>query len=153
MNAGPTEPQEVPVDVMPPLPKDAPLPPPPPPAGDSSVPFANLRTFYHPASGVVILGLDWLAFGTDFFTGAIAIPIVCVLSFLVSFALVFAVQRKWTRDTVSAALGKSFLGAFLVGLAFPDHRNHARRRHLVLSGLPHHPVDMVRKIAERSAAR
>ena len=65
MSAGPNETQEVPVDVLPPIPKDAPLPP-PPPVNDSSVPFAGLRTFYHPASGVVILGLDWLAFGTAF---------------------------------------------------------------------------------------
>jgi hypothetical protein len=152
MNAGPSESHAVPVDVLPPIPKDAPLPP-PSPANDSSVPFANLRTFYHPASGVVILGLDWLAFGTDFFTGFIAVPLLCVLSFLVSFALIFTVQMKWTKDTAPTALGKSFLGAFLVGLPFPITGTILGAAILVLSGLPHHPVDVVKKLAEQSRAK
>ena len=84
MSAGSQETQEVPVDVLPPLPKDAyrcrhAV-------ECSPVPFPGLRTFYHPASGVVILGLDWLAFGTDLLTGLLAIPLICVLSFLVTFA-------------------------------------------------------------------
>jgi len=151
MIAGHPEIQEVPVDVLPPLPKDAPLPP--PPAPDRDAPFAGLRTFYHPASGVVILGLDWLAFGTDLLTGLLAVPAICVLSFLVSFALVLAVQLKWTKDTLPAALGKSFLGAFLVGLPFPITGTLLGAAILVLSGLPHHPVDMVKKLASNSAAK
>jgi hypothetical protein len=153
MNAGSSQAQEVPVDVLPPLPKDAPLPPPPPAANDSSVPFANLRTFYHPASGVVILGLDWLAFGTDFLTGFLALPAICVLSFLVSFALVLAVQLKWTKDTIPNALGKAFLGAFLVGLPFPITGTFLGAAILILSGLPHHPVDVVKRLAEKGTAK
>ena len=142
--------QEVPVDVLPPVPKNAPLPP--PPAADK-VPFENLRTFYHPASGVVILGLDWLAFGTDLLTSEMAVPVICVLSFLVSFAMVFAVQRKWGRDTVTTALGKSFMGAFLVGLPFPITGTMLGAAILALSGLPHHPVEAVRKIAARGSVK
>jgi len=138
--------QEVPVDVLPPIPKDAPLPP-PPPATQHGVPFEGLRTFYHPASGVVILGLDWLAFGTDLFTGLLAVPEICVLSFLVSFALVMAVQLRWAKDSLPAAFGKSFLGAFLVGLPFPITGTMLGAAILVLSGLPHHPVDLVKKLA------
>jgi len=148
MNAGSVNTQEVAVDVLPPVPKDAPLPP-PPPGANNTAPFENLRTFYHPASGVVILGLDWLAFGTDFFTGMLAVPVICVLSFLVSFALVYAVQVKWARDTIPAALGKSFMGAFLVGLPFPITGTLLGAAILALSGLPHHPVDAVKKLAER----
>lgn len=151
MSAGSTNTHEVPVDVLPPIPKDAPLPP--PPKVENNVPFENLRTFYHPASGVVILGLDWLAFGTDFFTGMLAVPVICVLSFLVSFALVYAVQIKWAKDTIPAALGKSFMGAFLVGLPFPITGTLLGAAILALSGLPHHPVDAVRRLAERGAVR
>jgi hypothetical protein len=150
MNAGSPETQAVAVDILPPVPKDAPLPPPPP---DPSVPFAGLKTFYHPASGVVILGLDWLAFGTDFLTGFLALPAICVLSFLVSFALVLAVQLKWTKDSLPVAIGKAFLGAFLVGLPFPITGTILGAAILVLSGLPHHPVDAVKKLAEKSMAK
>jgi hypothetical protein len=151
MNTGSTETQEVPVDVLPPLPKDAPLPP--PPLDDHKVPFEGLRTFYHPASGVIILGLDWLAFGSDFLTGFLALPAICVLSFLVSFALVFAVQLKWTRDGISSALGKAFLGAFMVGLPFPITGTILGAAILALSGLPHHPVDVVKKLASQGTAK
>ncbi len=150
MSAGPTPTQEVPVDVLPPLPKDAALPPPPP---ESPVPFAGLRTFYHPASGVVILGLDWLAFGTDFLTGFLALPAHCVLSFAVSFPLILAIQLKWTKDVLPAAIGKAFLGAFMVGLPFPITGTLLGAAILALSGLPHHPVDVVKKLAERGKTK
>jgi hypothetical protein len=147
MNEGAHETQEVPVDVLPPVPKDAPLPP--PPVNNHAVPFAGLRTFYHPASGVVILALDWLAFGTDYLTFFLALPVVCVLAFLVSFPLILAIQLKWTKDTLPAALGKAFLGAFMVGLPFPITGTILGAAILVLSGLPHHPIDMVKKLASQ----
>jgi hypothetical protein len=152
MSAGSPETQEVPVDVLPPLPKDAPLPP-PPPVSDSRVPFEGLRTFYHPASGVIILGLDWLAFGTDFLTGFFALPAICVLAFVVSFPLILAVQLKWTRDALPIALGKAFLGAFMVGLPFPITGTLLGAAILALSGLPHHPIDVVKKLAAQGTAK
>jgi hypothetical protein len=152
MNAGSPETQEVPVDVLPPLPKDASLPP-PPPASNHPIPFAGLRTFYHPASGVVILGLDWLAFGTDLLTGLLAVPAICVLAFLVTFPLLLAIQLKWTKDTFPAALGKAFLGAFLVGLPFPITGTLLGAAILALSGLPHHPVDVVKRLASQGTPK
>jgi len=152
MSAGSTETQTVPVDVLPPLPRDA-YQALPPQANNPAVPFEGLRTFYHPASGVVILGLDWLAFGTDFFTGFLALPVVCVLSFLVSFALLFVIQRKWTKDSPSAVLGKAFLGAFMVGLPFPITGTMLGAAILALSGLPHHPVDVLKKLAAHGTAK
>jgi hypothetical protein len=148
MNASSSEIRSVPVDVLPPLPRDAARQS-PPPVENQAVPFANLRTFYHPASGVVILGLDWLAFGTDFFTGFLALPEMCLLAFLASFALVLAIQVRWSKDNLPAAIGKSFLGAFLVGLPFPITGTLLGAAILALSGLPHHPVDAVKKLATR----
>jgi hypothetical protein len=150
MNAASHETQEVPVDVLPPLPKDAPLPPPP---VNNPIPFAGLRTFYHPASGVVILALDWLVFGTDLLTGFLALPWMCVLAFALSFPLVLAIQLKWTRDALPAALGKAFLGAFMVGLPFPITGTILGAAILALSGLPHHPVDVVKKLASQGTAK
>jgi len=151
MNAGSSETREVPVDVLPPIPKDAPLPP--PPVDDSKVPFAGLRTFYHPASGVIILALDWFIFGTDFVTGFLALPAMCVVGFLVSFPLVLVVQLKWTKDTLPAALGKAFLGAVMVALPFPITGTLLGAAILALSGLPHHPIEVVRKLASQGTAK
>ena len=148
MNGGSHETREVPVDVLPPIPKDAPLPP--VPKDDNNVPFAGLRTFYHPASGVVILALDWLIFGTDLLTDFLALPAMCVLGFLASFFLVLAIQMKWTKDTLPTAFGKAFLGAFMVGLPFPITGTILGAAILALSGLPHHPVEMVKKLASQS---
>jgi hypothetical protein len=75
MSVASSETRQVPVDVLPPLPKDA-YQSRTAPEGHA-VPFEGLRTFYHPASGVVILGLDWLAFGTDLFTGFLCQRFAC----------------------------------------------------------------------------
>lgn len=147
MNRGTSESQEVPVDILPPLPKDAYAPVPsaqPPPA-----PFEGLRTFYHPASGVVILGLDWLVFGTDFLTGFLALPVMCVLAFLVSFPVVYVIQLKWSKDLVGPALGKAFLGAFMVALPFPITGTMLGAAILMLAGLPHHPIEIVKRLAQQ----
>jgi hypothetical protein len=150
MSAGSSE--EVPVDILPPLPKDAHSTPstaqvqvPPPP-------FANLRTFYHPASGVVILGLDWLTFGSDLVTDFLALPLLCLLAFAVTFPVVYVIQLKWSKDTVGPALGKAFLGAFLVGLPFPITGTLLGAAILALAGLPHHPVDVVKKLASQTTS-
>ena len=140
-----TESRTVPVDILPPVPRDAYRQT--PPVGPKAVPFEGYNTFYHPASGVVILGLDWLAFGTDALTGFFALPELCVLSFLASFAAVLMIQVKWSKDKLPVAIGKSFLGAFLVGLPTPITGTILGAAILALSGLPHHPVEAIRRLA------
>ena len=149
MNAGESdEPQQVPVDVLPPLPKDGS----PPPASDTSSvlppPFAGLRTFYHPASGVVILGIDFLVFGLEAVSGFLDLPIMCALAFFTTLPLVWVIQSRWAKDENSTAFGKAFLGAFLAGLPFSIAGTMLGAAVLALSGLPHHPVEMVKKLAE-----
>ena len=139
-----TETRTVPVDVLPPVPRDVRRPT---SAEPNAVPFENYKSFYHPASGVVILGLDWLAFGTDALTGFLALPEMCVLAFFASFAAVLAIQVKWSRDKMPIAIGKAFLGAFLVGLPTPITGTMLGAAILALSGLPHHPVEAVRRLA------
>jgi len=145
MNAGSPEAQEVPVDVLPPLPKDAAQATSPTQSAAQPPPFAGLRTFYHPASGVIILGLDWLIFGSDLMTDFLALPVMCAAAFVITFPLVFAVQRKWSMNEVGPALGKAFLGAFLVAVPFPITGTLLGAAVLALSGLPHHPVEMLKK--------
>jgi len=144
MSAGSQEAQEVPVAVLPPLPKDAPLPPP-----SDKVPFAGLRTFYHPASGVVILGIDVLVFGPEMLSGFLDVPIMCALAFLATFPLVYLIQWKWAKNTMAASFGKAFLGAFLAGLPFSIAGTMLGAAVIALSGLPHHPADMIKKLVTR----
>ena len=139
----------VPVDVLPPVPKDAELPSPP----RERAPFEGLNTFYHPASGVVILALDWLLFGSDLMTDFLALPVMCVLGFLITFPIVLGIQRKWSHNNWTGAIGKAFLGAFMVGLPMPVTGTLLGAAILALSGLPHHPVDVVKKAISRSTAR
>ena len=133
----------VPVEVLPPVPREAELPT----ALRERPPFEGLNTFYHPASGVIILGLDWLIFGSDLVTDFLALPLMCVVAFVLSFPLIFAVQRKWSMNEVGPALGKAFLGAFLVALPFPITGTLLGAAILALSGLPHHPVEVVKRLA------
>jgi len=146
MSSG-AESREVPVDVLPPVPKEEIQ------AVPNRVPFEGLNTFYHPASGVVILALDWLIFGTDLFTGFLALPAMCVVGFLVTFPLVLAIQQRWSRDKLPNALGKAFLGAFMVGLPFPITGTLLGAAILALSGLPHHPVEAVKRLVSQATAK
>ncbi|MEJ0001188.1 MAG: hypothetical protein WDO13_19755 [Verrucomicrobiota bacterium] len=136
---------EIPIDVLPPIPREAREP------ATAPAPLADFGTFYHPASGVVILALDWLLFGTDLVTGFLALPEMCVLGFLATFVLVFRIQRRWSKDAAPRAFGKAFLGAFLVGLPMPITGTLLGAAILVLSGLPHHPVDVVRRFLARAS--
>ena len=148
MTPGSQEAQEVPVDVLPPLPKDAyGAPPPESQTATEPVPFAGLRTFYHPASGVVILGIDVLVFGPEMMSGFLDTPVMCVLAFMATFPLVYLIQWKWGKDTMSAAFGKAFLGAFLAGLPFSIAGTMLGAAVIALSGLPSHPIEMIKKIS------
>jgi hypothetical protein len=138
------ESKEVPVDVLPPLAKESARPI--SHAAPNAPPFSGLRTFYHPASGVVILALDWFAFGSDLVSDFLALPVVCVLAFLATFPVLYVIQRKWSLDTKPSALGKAFLGAFLVGLPFPITGTLLGAAVLALAGLPGNPVEALKKI-------
>ena len=149
METSPSTAREVPVDVLPPVPADAHSPW----ARPGEPPLAGLKTFYHPASGIAILGIDFLVFGTELFSGFLDTPFMCVFAFLVTFPIVFAIQKKWGGNPNSTAFGKAFLGAFMVGLPFPITGTMLGAAILALSGLPHHPVDAVKKLAARSMAK
>jgi hypothetical protein len=154
MSAGPSEVREVPVDVLPPVPRDAHQPPremtdPRVPAP----PFSGLRTFYHPASGVAILGIDVLVFGPEMLSGFFDLPIMCVLAFLATFPIVYVIQWRWAKNSPSVAFGKAFMGAFLAGLPFSIAGTMLGAAVIALSGLPSHPVEMFKKLTSSRAPK
>jgi hypothetical protein len=136
--------REVPVDVLPPVPADA---HPSLWAQKGEPPLAGLGTFYHPASGIAILGIDFVVFGTELFTGFLTTVPMSILAFVLTFLVVFVIQRKWRLERNSVALGKAFLGAFMAGLPFSIAGTIYGAAILALSGLPHHPVEMARRLA------
>lgn len=140
MNAGASPSREIPIDVLPPVPSDAPHP------VTGTVTRGGLGTFYHPASGVVILGIDLVAFAPEMLSGFLDTPILCVLSFLVTFPLVFLIQWKWGGDRMPSAFGKALLGAFMAGLPFSIAGTIYGAAILGLSGLPHHPLEAVKRL-------
>ncbi len=96
---------------------------------------APRKSFFHPLSGMVILGLDWLAFGMDFFSGFAALAVVSVLTFAVTFWLVSRIQRRLHGDEPRAAAWKAFLGALAAGVPFPVTGTIVGAAILALSGL------------------
>jgi hypothetical protein len=107
--------------------------------------MSGLRTFYHPASGVAILGVDLLCFGPEIFL-PFDLPLMCVFAFLVTLPLVYLVQWKWSKDTMAASFGKAFLGAFLAGLPFSITGTIFGAAVLVMSGLPRNPWEALKRM-------
>lgn len=76
-------------------------------------------SFLHPATGGLILGLDWLLFSGTVVTGAVALPIAVVLGFTVGGLGTCMIQRYWARERWSRAVSKGLLGGVVVGVPFP----------------------------------
>ena len=94
------------------------------------------KTFFHPYSGLVILCVDWLAFGADFFSGFLALAVVAVAAFIATFWAVSAIQRRLHGDTPGMANLKALLGAAAAGVPFPVTGTIVGTAILALSGLP-----------------
>jgi hypothetical protein len=77
------------------------------------------QRFMLPATGLLIMGLDWLFFSEEAATFGLAIPMTSVVGFLAGSLGAYHLQRKYGRDSKPAALLKSLLAGFLVGIPFP----------------------------------
>jgi hypothetical protein len=75
--------------------------------------------FMLPATGLLIMGLDWLCFSEDAVTLGLAIPLTFVSGFLAGGIGTYHLQRKYGHDTRAAAWLKAVLAGFLVGIPFP----------------------------------
>ena len=98
-------------------------------------PPAKGKSFFHPASGALILGVDWAAFGLDLFSDFMALAVVSVLAFIVTFYGVLAIQRRWHGDKPGIASWKAFLGALAAGVPFPVTGTIVGAAIIALSGL------------------
>jgi hypothetical protein len=104
-------------------------------AGEKPRAVGKARTFFEPLSGAVILGVDWLAFGADFFSGGLALGIVAVAAFGATFYSVRKLQLR-AGDSEKAALYKALIGATAAGVPTPITGTLVGAAILALSGLP-----------------
>jgi drug/metabolite transporter (DMT)-like permease len=93
------------------------------------------RFWLHPASGVLILAVDWFFFGPEFVTAEAAAIITCPLAFIVTTIGVYWIQRRKHGDSFKSALLKGLLGGVLAGIPTSISGTIFGTGVLVLSGL------------------
>jgi len=101
---------------------------------DASVPPPR-KFWLHPASGLLILAVDWMFFAPEAMTFEAAALVTCPLAFLVTTAGVFWIQRKRNGDTFGAAAAKALLGGLAAGIPTSIGGTVLGTLVLVLSGL------------------
>lgn len=98
-------------------------------------PKPTKRFWLHPASGVLILAVDWFFFGPEFVTAEAAAIITCPLAFLVTTTGVYWIQRRKHGDSRKAAFAKALLGGVLAGIPTSISGTIFGTSVLVLSGM------------------
>ena len=87
-----------------------------------------------PRTGGVILGLDWLLFGTNALSGLALTPLLIIAGAVLAFGATYRIERKWSaRGRFSAGLAGLF-AAIVVGLPFPLAGTAVGTGILMLSG-------------------
>ena len=77
------------------------------------------QRFMLPATGLLVMGLDWFLFSKEAATLGLAIPFTSVVGFLAGSIGTYKLQRKYGLDTKPVALLKSLVAGVLVGIPFP----------------------------------
>jgi hypothetical protein len=93
------------------------------------------KRFMLPATGLLIMGLDWLFFSEEAATFGLAIPFTSTVGFLAGSIGTWYLQRKYGLDAKPAALLKSIVAGVLVGIPFPLAGTIAGAWILTTSGL------------------
>jgi len=75
--------------------------------------------FFLPATGMWIVGLDWLLFSKEVATLGLATPVTAVLGFLAGSIGTYRFQRRYAGDNHRRALVKGLLAGLAVGAPFP----------------------------------
>ena len=79
-------------------------------------PTARRKLWLHPASGLLVLGVDWLFFAPEAATFELAAIITSPLAFIIAAVGVFWIQRNKNGDSVRTAALKALLGGFVAGI-------------------------------------
>jgi hypothetical protein len=103
---------------------------------EETVPPVGRRKYWlHPASGLLILAVDWLFFAPEAATFEVAAILTCPLAFAVTAAGVFWIQRRKNGDSFGSAAAKAFFGGIVAGIPTSIAGTIVGTLVLVLSGL------------------
>ena len=89
----------------------------------------------HPASGALILGLDWLLWTGTVATGGLGAAVSGVTGLVAGGAGTALIQRHLAKDSPKAAFWKGVAAGIIVGAPFPVAGTAVGGTILVLSGL------------------
>lgn len=84
-------------------------------AGEVRTGWLNL----HPATGGLVLALDWLLFSGEALSAGVATPLSATLGGLAAALAAYRIQTKKAHDAPGRALLKAILAGVVVGLPFP----------------------------------
>jgi hypothetical protein len=77
------------------------------------------KRFMLPATGLLIMGLDWLLFSEEAASFGVLIPLTSVVGFLAGAVGTYLLQRRHGLDSKPVACLKGLLAGILVGIPFP----------------------------------
>ncbi len=77
------------------------------------------KRFMLPATGLLIMGLDWLLFSEEAASFGVLIPLTSTIGFLAGSIGTYLLQTRHGHDTKLAAGLKGLLAGALVGIPFP----------------------------------
>lgn len=99
----------------------------------SEHPAPRRFSFFEPASGAAILGVDWLCFGLEWELGPVSMAVMSAAAFAAAYAAVWRIQSR--VDAPRLAHAKAFAGALAAGVPFPVAGTVVGAAILALSGL------------------
>lgn len=92
-------------------------------------------TFLHPASGALILGLDWVLFSGSIATLGLSTPSSVVAGFVVGGLGTGWLQHTYANESLGTSIAKGVLGGLTVGIPLPVAGTAVGGAVLALSGL------------------
>ena len=110
-------------------------------------------SFLHPATGALILGLDWLLFSGTLATGGAGLMLAVVLGLSLGGIGTCCIQRFWAKERWSRAVLKGVLGGMVVGLPFPIGGTIVGGAVLASSGLDQLRDRAAKALADKAAER
>ncbi|WP_339908635.1 hypothetical protein [Symmachiella dynata] len=103
------------------------------------------RRMLLPLTGVWVLGLDWLLFGSNSLMGGLATPIIMVLGFLLGGAGTLFFQKQFAKDPLWKAILKALVIGVVVGTPAPVAGTLIGGWILVAAGIGKSVSDIFRK--------